>query len=188
MAYLTSPDSKCMAYEFKQENESDMEFLEYFSKWMHEWPKVEGHVEYYLLMGLRYNKHLSEEQYEYLERNFCDCFSFSHGWYYELNHRVRYRLHITLVMSQNRNFRNLVKKEIPSHIKEKLAKYKFDFMCAYLGNKENTELFFENFSNSTPEFISKRFVSYQEIEALKRLDKAYAKYEKQNLGIINEIQ
>jgi len=121
MAYLTSPDNKCMAYEFKQENESDMEFLENFSKWMHEWPKVEGHVEYYLLMGLRYNKHLSEEQYEYLERNFCDCFSFSHGWYYELNHRVRYRLHITLVMSQNRNFRNLVKKEIPSHIKEKLA-------------------------------------------------------------------
>ena len=118
--YLTSPESKCMAYEFKQENESDEEFLENFSKWLHEYPQIEGHVEYYLLMGLRYKKHLTKEQYEYLEHNVCECFAFSHGWYYELNHRQRFRLHITLIMSQNRNFRRLVKKEIPSHIKEKL--------------------------------------------------------------------
>lgn len=121
MEYLTSPESKCMAYEFKQENETDEEFLENFSKWLHEYPQIEGHVEYYLLMGLRYKKHLTRDQYDYLEHNVCECFAFSHGWYYELNHRVRYRLHITLVMSQNRNFRRLVKKEIPSHIKEKLA-------------------------------------------------------------------
>jgi hypothetical protein len=59
MEYLTSPESKCMAYEFKQENESDEEFLENFSKWLHEYPQIEGHVEYYLLMGLRYKKHLT---------------------------------------------------------------------------------------------------------------------------------
>ena len=40
------------------------------------------------------------------------------------------------------------------------------------------------FENNYEDFIE----GAEEIEALKRLDKAYAKYEKQNLGIINEIQ
>ena len=40
------------------------------------------------------------------------------------------------------------------------------------------------FENNYEDFVE----GAEEIEALKRLDKAYAKYEKQNLGIINEIQ
>ena len=40
------------------------------------------------------------------------------------------------------------------------------------------------FENNYEDFVE----GAEEIEALKRLDKAYAKYEKQNLGIKNEIQ
>ena len=40
------------------------------------------------------------------------------------------------------------------------------------------------FENNYEDFVE----GPEEIEALKRLDKVYAKYEKQNLGIINEIQ
>ena len=109
---LTAPESICAAYEFKQENESDHEFLRQFSEWLHEWPREEGHVEYYLLIGMRLGQRLSEEEYAFLERNVTECFAYSHGWYYELNHRRRFRLHITLIMSRNCNFRRLIKKEL----------------------------------------------------------------------------
>lgn len=57
-------------------------------------------------------QHLSEEEYAYLERNVTECFDYSHGWYYELNHRRRFRLRITLIMSYRMDFRRLIKKEI----------------------------------------------------------------------------
>ena len=113
MNYLTTPGSVCVAYEFKQEGESDLEFLRLFSTWLHEYSlPVEGHTEYYLLMGLRLGERLSKEEVEFLERNVAECFAYSHGWYYELNHRRRFRLHITLIMSQHREFRRLIKKEL----------------------------------------------------------------------------
>ena len=109
---LTAPGSLCAAYEFKQEDESDHEFLRQFSEWLHEWPHMEGHVEYYLLMGMRMGQCLSEEEFAYLERNVTECFAYSHGWYYELNHRRRFRLRITLIMSQRAGFKRLIKKEL----------------------------------------------------------------------------
>lgn len=111
--YLTGQDAKCTAYEFKQENENDHEFLQLFSTWLHEIPHVDGHVEYYLLMGMRYGERLSKEELEFLERSVADCFTYSHGWYYEMNHRLRYRLRITLIMSQKTNFRRLIRKKLP---------------------------------------------------------------------------
>ena len=45
-------------------------------------------------MGMRLNEHLSKENLEFLERNVAECFASSHGWYYELNHRLRHRLHV----------------------------------------------------------------------------------------------
>ena len=105
MNYLTAPGTLSTAYEFKQEGESDQEFLRLFSAWLHEYPQpVGGHTEYYLLMGLRLDE---------LERNVADCFAYSHGWYYELNHRLRHRLRITLIMSQQKEFRRLIKKDLP---------------------------------------------------------------------------
>lgn len=109
---LTTQGAICAAYEFKQENENDHEFLRQFSKWLHEWPRMEGHVEYYLILGMRMGQHLSEEEYAYLERNVTECFDYSHGWYYELNHRRRFHLRITLIMSYRKGFRRLIKKEI----------------------------------------------------------------------------
>lgn len=113
MNYLTGPDAICAAYEFKQENESDHEFLRLFSTWLHEFPQTGGHTEYYLLLGMRQGEHLSDEEFEFLERNVAECFAYSHGWYYELNHRLRFRLRITLVMSQKKNFKRLIKKDLP---------------------------------------------------------------------------
>ncbi len=110
--YLTEPGTLCAAYEFKQEGESDHEFLRQFSTWLHELPHFDGHVEYYLLMGMRLGSHLSKDEFEFLERNVAECFASSHGWYYELNHRLRHRLRITLIMSQNKAFRRLIKKEL----------------------------------------------------------------------------
>lgn len=114
MNYLTAPGSLCAAYEFKQEGESDQEFLRLFSStWLHEYPQIGEYTEYYLLMGMRLNEHLSKENLEFLERNVAECFASSHGWYYELNHRLRHRLRITLIMSQQKEFRRLIKKELP---------------------------------------------------------------------------
>lgn len=113
MDYLTEDGAKCAVYEFKQEGESDHEFLRQFSTWLHELPHVGGHVEYYLLMGMRMGERLSEDEFEFLERSVADCFSYSHGWYYEMNHRRRYRLRITLIMSQKTKFRRLIKKTLP---------------------------------------------------------------------------
>ena len=112
--YLTAPGTLSTAYEFKQEGESDHEFLQLFSAWHHEYTQpVDGHPEHSLLMGLRLGEHLTNDELEFLERNVADCFAYSHGWYYELNHRVRHRLRITLIMSQQKEFRRLIKKRLP---------------------------------------------------------------------------
>lgn len=112
ITYLTAPGCDCQAFEFVQEDESDEEFLMYFVEWMHEQPVIEGHVEYYLLLGLRPNQPLSQEAYEFLERNVCDCFEFSHGWCCELKHRFRFRLRIKLIMSRNSRFTRMAKKAV----------------------------------------------------------------------------
>ena len=111
--YLTGQGMRCTAYEFKQENEDDHEFLRLFSTWLHEHHQFGGHTEYYLLMGMRMGERLSADEFEFLERNVAECFASSHGWYYELNHRIRHRLRITLIMSQNTKFRRLIKKPLP---------------------------------------------------------------------------
>ena len=114
MNYMTASGALSVAYEFKQEGETDHDFLRLFSTWLHEYPQpVDGHTEYYLLMGLRLGERLSIDELEFLERNVSDCFAYSHGWYYEINHRLRHRLRITLIMSQHNEFRRLIKKRLP---------------------------------------------------------------------------
>ena len=110
--YLTT-ESECCAYEFLQEGrEDDHEFLRLFTAWLHEQPQTEGYIEYYLFLGLRYRRHLREEEFEFLEREVTECFASSHGWYYELNHRTRNHLRIKLIVCRKRKFRQLIKKTI----------------------------------------------------------------------------
>lgn len=110
--FLTAPECDCKAFEFVQEDESDKEFLVAFAEWMHGRPVISGHVEYYLLLWLRPERPLSQEAYEFLERNVSDCFEFSHGWYCELTHQSRSRLRIRLVMSRDSRFCRMAKRAV----------------------------------------------------------------------------
>ncbi|MBO4551237.1 MAG: hypothetical protein IKU02_06530 [Bacteroidaceae bacterium] len=99
------------AVELKQEDESDEEFLTLFSTWLHERPQQTGHIDYYILLNLRTGEQLTSEQYEYMERNVAECFETNHGWLYELNDRLRFRLRIRLICSNKKSFRRLVRKD-----------------------------------------------------------------------------
>ena len=99
------------AVEFKQEDESDEEFFNLFSTWLHERPRQQGHVDYYILFYLRMGQTLTQEQFEFMERNVADCFETSHGWLYEVNYRMRFKLRIRLISSYKKSFNRLVRKD-----------------------------------------------------------------------------
>ena len=99
------------AVELKQEDETDEEFLTLFSTWLHERPQQSGHTDYYILFYLRTGEQLTPEQFEYMERNVAECFETNHGWLYELNDRLRFRLRIRLISSHKKSFRRLVRKD-----------------------------------------------------------------------------
>ena len=96
--------------ELKQEDEDDDEFLRLFSTWLHERPKKQGYVDYYIIVCHRKGERLTSEQFEYMERNVSECFDTSHGWLYEINHRMRFRLRIELICSYKKEFRRLTRK------------------------------------------------------------------------------
>ena len=98
------------AVELKQEDESDEEFLTLSSTWLHERPQQTGHTDYYILLYLRTGEQLTPEQFEYMERNMAECFETNHGWLYELNDRLRFRLRIRLICSHKKSFRRLARK------------------------------------------------------------------------------
>ena len=99
------------AVELKQEDETDEEFLTLFSTWLHERPQQSGHTDYYILFYLRTGEQLTSEQFEYMERNVAECFETNHGWLYELNDRLRFRLRIRMICSYKKSFRRLVRKD-----------------------------------------------------------------------------
>jgi len=115
---IFSPDevdylSDCSDFEyveFKQESEEDDEFLKLFSTWLHERDKQQGHVDYYILVFHRLGERLTPEQFEYMERNVSECFDTSHGWLREINHRMRFRIHIRLICSYKKEFHRLTRK------------------------------------------------------------------------------
>ena len=98
--------------ELKQEDEDDDEFLKLFSTWLHERPKRQGYVDYYIIVCHRKGEHLTPDQFEYMERNVAECFDTSHGWLYEINHRMRFRLRIQLICSYKKEFHRLTRKEL----------------------------------------------------------------------------
>ena len=99
------------AVELKQEGETDEEFLRLFSTWLHERPKPKMHVDYYILFYLRTGESLSKEQFEFMERNVAECFDTSHGWLYELNDRLRFRLRIRVICSYKKGIHRLTRKD-----------------------------------------------------------------------------
>lgn len=108
--YLTNCDS--FEYlEFKQEDEDDDEFLKLFSTWLHERPKHQGHVDYYVLFYLCMGETLTREQFEYMERNVAECFDTSHGWIYEINNRIRFKMRVRLICSYKNKMRRLTRKD-----------------------------------------------------------------------------
>jgi len=108
--YLANNDG-FEAIEFIQEEETDEEFFTLFSTWLHEQPRQQVHVDYYILFYLRKGEQLTDDQFEYMERNVAECFDVSHGWLYELNHRMRFRLRIKLICSYKKVFRRLTRKD-----------------------------------------------------------------------------
>ena len=108
--YLTDCDG--FEYlEFKQEDESDEELLKLFSTWLHERPKQQGHVDYYILFYHRKDERLTHFQLEYMNRHITECFDTSHGWLYEINNRMRFRLRIRLICSYKKRFQRLTRKD-----------------------------------------------------------------------------
>lgn len=108
--YLANNDA-FEAMEFIQEDETDEEFLTLFSTWLHERPQQPFHTDYYVLLYLRKGEQLTDDQFEYMERNVAECFDVSHGWLYELNHRMRFRLRIKLICCYKKGFRRLTRKD-----------------------------------------------------------------------------
>ena len=108
--YLTNCDN--FEYvEFIQEKECDDEFLKLFSTWLHERHKHQGRVDYYVLFYLRIGETLTQDQFEYMERNVAECFDTSHGWIYEINNRLRFKLRVRLICSYKHKIRRLTRKD-----------------------------------------------------------------------------
>lgn len=107
--YLTRYSTP-LVYEFAQENETDREFYEMFVKWLYEEMPVYGYVDVYMVVYLRYGQHLSNDEFEYLERNIPECFEKGHVWLYEINYRRRFRLRIQLIRCLKNDFQRIIRK------------------------------------------------------------------------------
>lgn len=99
-------------HEFAQENESDREFYEMFVKWLHEEAPIYGYVDTYMVVYLRYGQKLSNDEFEYLQRNIPECFEKGHVWLYEINYRRRFRLRIQLIRCLKKDFQRIIRKDI----------------------------------------------------------------------------
>lgn len=109
--YLTRYSTSSV-YEFKQEGETDREFYEMFSRWLHEEIPMYGYIDAYAIVYLRYGQKLSDDEFEYLERNIPECFEKGHVWLYEINHRKRFRLRVQLIRCLKNDFQRIIRKSI----------------------------------------------------------------------------
>ena len=91
---------------------TDRDFYEKFVKWLHEEMPVYGYVDVYMVVYLRYGQYLSNDEFEYLERNVPECFEKGHVWLYEINYRRRFRLRIQLIRCLKKDFQRVIRKEI----------------------------------------------------------------------------
>ncbi len=108
--YLTRYSSVSI-YEFTQERETDNEFYELFNKWLHEEKQVEGYCNAYVFVYLRLGQKLSEDEFEYFERNIAECFEKNPIWLYEVNYRLRFKLRIRLLLCSKVKFRRVIRRK-----------------------------------------------------------------------------
>ena len=71
-----------------------------------------GYVDVYMVVYLRYGQYLSNDEFEYLERNIPECFEKGHVWLYEINYRRRFRLRIQLIRCLKKDFQRVIRKGI----------------------------------------------------------------------------
>lgn len=109
--YLTRYSTPSV-YDFTQEKETDREFYEMFIRCLHEESPMYGYVDTYAIVYLRYGQKLSNDEFEYLERNIPECFEKGHVWLYEINHRKRFRLRIQLIRCLKNDFQRIIRKSI----------------------------------------------------------------------------
>ena len=109
--YLTRCSTPSV-YEFTQENETDREFYEMFVKWLHEEEPINGYVDTYIIVYLRYVQRLNTYEFEYFRRNIPECFMKGHVWLYEMNYRMRFRLRIKLIRCLKNDFQRIIRKKI----------------------------------------------------------------------------
>ena len=65
-----------------------------------------------MVVYLRYGQYLSNDEFEYLERNIPECFEKGHVWLYEINYRRRFRLRIQLIRCLKKDFQRIIRKDI----------------------------------------------------------------------------
>ena len=102
--------SKCEIYEFTQETEtdSDVDFYHHFIEWIKELPH-HGYVYYYIIAGMKKGENLSDDEFDYLERNITECFDTGYGWIAQTNKERRFKRRIKLVLFEKHNgFRRLI--------------------------------------------------------------------------------
>ncbi len=109
--YLTRYSTPSI-YEFTQEHETDREFYEMFVRWLHEEVLTYGYIDTYIISYLRYGQKLSNDEFEYLQRNIPERFEKGHTWLYEINYRRRFRLRIQLVRCFKHDFQRIIRKSI----------------------------------------------------------------------------
>lgn len=109
--YLTRYSTPAV-YEFAQERETDREFYEMFVKWLHEEALTYGYIDTYIIAYLRYGQKLSNDEFEYLQRNIPERYEKGHLWLYEINHRRRFRLRIQLIHCFKNDFQRIIRKDI----------------------------------------------------------------------------
>ena len=77
---------------------------------------LNGYMKKCLFMGMsmfiRYGQYLSNDEFEYLERNIPECFEKGHVWLYEINYRRRFRLRIQLIRCLKKDFQRVIRKSI----------------------------------------------------------------------------
>lgn len=99
-------------WEFKQEDEGDAEFFENFLGWLHESDVTTGYTDYYIFIGLRRHETLTPWNFKNFESKVTECFEKGNGWVYEVNHRMRHKLTIRLIISHQSGLRKLTRRSI----------------------------------------------------------------------------
>ena len=69
-----------------------------------------------MIFYLRYGQNLTNDEFEYLQRNIPERFEKGHVWLYEINYRKRFRLRVRLIYCLKNDFQRIIRKNIRKHL------------------------------------------------------------------------